>query len=129
MPRRRPAARRLAVAAALVLAHGYQPPRVHTTRVAPLQAGFAALQRKAKEKEQRAYLDNLADDHPVAVAMKEGVKHDGPKNNCRRQCTNQTRGASRPRLNRALHAIDAMVTHCLIPAQVDGSSRGKPEAP
>ena len=121
MPRRRPAARRLAVAAALVLAHGYQPPRVQTTRVAPLQAGFAALQRKAKEKEQRAYLDNLSDDHPVAVAMKEGVKHDGPKNNCRRQCTNQTRGASRPRLNRALHAIDAMVTHCLIPAQVDGS--------
>ena len=49
-----------------------------------MQAGFAALQRKAKEKEQRAYLDNLGDDHPVAVAMKEGVKHDGPKNNCRR---------------------------------------------
>ena len=120
MPRRRPG---LALAAALVLAHGYQPPRVQTTRVAPLQAGFAALQRKAKEKEQRAYLDNLSDDHPVAVAMKEGVKHDGPKNNCRRQCTNQTRGAS------PLHAIDAMVTHCLIPAQVDGSSRGKPEAP
>ncbi len=103
-----------------MLAHGYQPPRVQTTRVAPLQAGFAALQRKAKEKEQRAYLDNLSDDHPVAVAMKEGVKHDGPKNNCRRQCTNHSRGASRPRL------IDA--THCLIPAQVDGSSRGKREA-
>ena len=93
MPRRRPAARRLAVAAALVLAHGYQPPRVQTTRVAPLQAGFAALQRKAKEKEQRAYLDNLADDHPVAVAMKEGVKHDGPKNNCRRILKRKARGA------------------------------------
>ena len=127
MPRRRPAARRLAVAAALVLAQAYQPPRarVHTTRVAPLQAGFAALQRKAKEKEQRAYLDNLADDHPVAVAMKEGVKHDGPKNNCRRQCTNQTRGASPT----AEPSTLSTVTHCLIPAQVDGSSKGKPEAP
>ena len=93
MPRRRPAANRLAVAAALVLAHGYQPPRVHTTRVAPLQAGFAALQRKAKEKEQRAYLDNLSDDHPVAVAMKEGVKHDGPKNKGRRSLKRKARGA------------------------------------
>ena len=83
MPRRRPAAACRSRSRACT---GYQPPRarVHTTRVAPLQAGFAALQRKAKEKEQRAYLDNLADDHPVAVAMKEGVKHDGPKNNCRR---------------------------------------------
>ena len=89
MPRRRPA---LLVAAA-ALAQAYQPPRLQSTRVAPLQAGFAALQRKAKEKEQRAYLDNLADDHPVAVAMKEGVKHDGPKNNCRRILKRKARGA------------------------------------
>ena len=89
MPRRRPAL----IVAAAALAQAYQPPRQQRTRVAPLQAGFAALQRKAKEKEQRAYLDNLSDDHPVAVAMKEGIEHDGPKNNCRRILKRKARGA------------------------------------
>ena len=46
-------------------------------------AGFAALQRKAKEKEQRAYLDNLGGDHPVAVAMRK-VLNMTAQNNCRR---------------------------------------------
>ena len=93
MARRRPAARRLAVAAALVVAQAYQAPRARTARISPLNAGFAALQRKAKEKEQRAYLESLPADHPVALALRDGVKNEGPRNNCRRILKRTGRGA------------------------------------